>query len=596
LTASPLTFFAGEATATIKGKLLPDLGATPTLTFTLGTPAGAALGSPTTNTLTIIQTPAITSSAAPLAATAAAVTINGSGFDPVMANNSVTFNGGAVGSVMSASSTSLTVTFSTLPATAGALTAIVTTDGQSSGSAVQVATVTPVVTAMTSNIAGDATTITIAGYGFDPVAANNTVSLNDGLTGVVTAATATSLTVTLTGAPTSVGNLNAVVTTDGQSSGSAVQVGTSVTSYVLGLASVTEGPGAGSDSVVLAVTPAGGSWTASSNASWLHLGTGGIIAADSPNPSGGASGAGSANVVFSFDANTGATRTGTLTIAGQTLTVTQAGAGYMATGLGGLTTLASQLAGQPYGVAVDSNGNVFFCQDGFGPSPAILKYDPQTNATTTIVGSINGTAVQGVAVDAAGNVYFTVLNGQLYGGQIWEWNATTQEASMLVSGLECYGLAVDPYGNIYFADHGNNAVKVWSPVTQTVRTPLTSGLSSNYGVVVDGADNVYIADSGNSNVVEVLHAYTDPTAALTGSPAILSLASNEGGALVAVNDYVIATSATPLSINVLANDAIPAGATVALSSVSGASYGRVAINGSSITYTPHATFGRDDHL
>ena len=35
-------------------------------------------------------------------------------------------------------------------------------------------------------------------------------------------------------------------------------------------------------------------------------------------------------MVFSFDANPGATRTGTLTIAGQTLTVTQAGSTYVA--------------------------------------------------------------------------------------------------------------------------------------------------------------------------------------------------------------------------------------------------------------------------
>ena len=59
-------------------------------------------------------------------------------------------------------------------------------------------------------------------------------------------------------------------------------------------------------------------WTATANDSWLHL-----SAANQ-------SGAGSANVIFTFDANPGATRTGTLTIAGQTLTVTQAGSTYVA--------------------------------------------------------------------------------------------------------------------------------------------------------------------------------------------------------------------------------------------------------------------------
>src|SRR5450631_952371 len=83
-----------------------------------------------------------------------------------------------------------------------------------------------------------------------------------------------------------------------------------VWAQTLGTTNLVEGPTAGSDSVVLA---ANGVWTATTNATWLHL-----SAANQ-------SGTGSTNVIFTFDANTGATRTGTLTIAGQTLTITQAG-------------------------------------------------------------------------------------------------------------------------------------------------------------------------------------------------------------------------------------------------------------------------------
>jgi hypothetical protein len=88
--------------------------------------------------------------------------------------------------------------------------------------------------------------------------------------------------------------------------------------FALGTSALLEGPGAGSDSVVIAVTPQTGTWTATANASWLHL------------SSAYESGTGSTNVIFSFDANPGATRTGTLTIADQTLTVTQAGSTYVA--------------------------------------------------------------------------------------------------------------------------------------------------------------------------------------------------------------------------------------------------------------------------
>src|SRR6185312_2824240 len=111
--------------------------------------------------------PVVTSSTASLAITATTLTINGFGFDPTAGNNTVAFNDGAVGTVTAATATSLTVTFSTDP----------TMDG---------------------NLAANATTITINGFGFDPTASNNSVVFNDGAVGTVTAATSTSLTVALT--------------------------------------------------------------------------------------------------------------------------------------------------------------------------------------------------------------------------------------------------------------------------------------------------------------------------------------------------------------------------------------------------------------
>jgi hypothetical protein len=57
----------------------------------------------------------------------------------------------------------------------------------------------------------------------------------------------------------------------------------------------------------------GCTWTATSNAPWITI-------------TGGATGSGNGAVAFSVAANTGALRTGTITIAGQTFTVTQAAA------------------------------------------------------------------------------------------------------------------------------------------------------------------------------------------------------------------------------------------------------------------------------
>ena len=88
-------------------------------------------------------------------------------------------------------------------------------------------TLTPTVTASTANLAANATTITIAGTGFDAVTpGNNTVTFNDGATGTVTAATATSLTVSFAAKPAQAGSLTAVVTNTAGNSGAPVQVAT----------------------------------------------------------------------------------------------------------------------------------------------------------------------------------------------------------------------------------------------------------------------------------------------------------------------------------------------------------------------------------
>src|SRR5262249_10789960 len=161
-----------------------------------------------------VAPPTVTMSTASLAINATTLTINGSGFSTTPANDSVAFNLGAVGNVTAATTTQLTVTFTTAPSSVGNLTAVVTANGGSSGAAVQVATVVPVVTSSMANLAADATTLTINGFGFSTTAANDLVTFSGGATGTVTAATSTQLTVTsLSGLVA--GALNASVSVSG---------------------------------------------------------------------------------------------------------------------------------------------------------------------------------------------------------------------------------------------------------------------------------------------------------------------------------------------------------------------------------------------
>ncbi len=255
VTANTTNRAASAATLTIAGSAFDPTAANDSVTFNngaVGTVTSATPGTltvtlttaPTAGALTAVVTadgsssgspvqvativPVVTSSTANLAANATSLTIGGVGFDPTIAHDSVVFNDGAVGSVTAATATSLTISLSSDPTSAGSLTAVVTTNSQSSGSAVQVAAVVPVVTSSTANLAANATSLSIAGVGFDPTIAHDSVVFNDGAVGSVTAATPTSLTVSLSSEPTSAGSLTAVVTTNSQSSGSAVQVATVV--------------------------------------------------------------------------------------------------------------------------------------------------------------------------------------------------------------------------------------------------------------------------------------------------------------------------------------------------------------------------------
>jgi sugar lactone lactonase YvrE len=334
------------------------------------------------------------------------------------------------------------------------------------------------------------------------------------------------------------------------------------TNYTLGTTALVVGPAAGSSSVVLGVTPATGAWTAGANTNWLHL--------DPANQSG----TGSTNVVFSYDANPGATRSGTLTIGDQTLTVTQAGSTYVAGGslatlvwgytlevsgpgglavdgsgnvyissmLGGaikewtianntVTTLAHACCGQlemPFGVALDSAGNVYIASGA-----AIMEWTAANSNLIKLVSSGLAGPI-GVAVDSSNNVY--ISDGD---STIKVWTAANSNLSTLVSsGLHSpCGIALDCAGSVYIADTGSNAIKKWTAGSGTMTTLVSSGLSAPYGVAADGAGNVYIADK-NNNAVKVWTAANGAVTTLVsglGSPGVVAV---DGSGNVYIGDVL----------------------------------------------------------
>jgi streptogramin lyase len=249
-----------------------------------------------------------------------------------------------------------------------------------------------------------------------------------------------------------------------------------LTPSTLGTTALLEGPAAGSATDIVVSS---GPWSASANDTWLHT---------------SASGTGNGLATLTFDANPGATRSGTLTIAGQTLTVTQAGSTYVAAN--GLTTLVpfGSGLGSPTAVAVDGAGNVYIADNG---TNTIEEWHASTQQVTTLVSSGLSNPT-GVAVDGAGNVYIAD-SGDF---AIKEWHASTQQVTTLVSTPPSspYGVAVDGAGNVYFSQNGA-AIKEWHASTQQVTTLANPG-GATYRLAVDGAGNVYFSVTSANSIKE----------------------------------------------------------------------------------------------
>lgn len=261
------------------------------------------------------------------------------------------------------------------------------------------------------------------------------------------------------------------------------------TNYVLGTTALLVGPSVGSNSVVLAITPATAIWTATTNAAWLHL---------SPANQ---SGTGSTNLVFSFDPNLGGTRSGTITIGDQVLTVTQAGSTYLQAGV--VATLVSSGINQPQTVAVDAAGNVFIADTW---NDAIKKWTATNNSVTTIVSlSPQKEFAIAAALDGVGNIYI-IAYGNIFTdpGKFYKWTAANSNlTTLLSSGLNIpSGVAVDSAGNAYIDDSGHQAIKKWTASNSNVTAVVSSGLNGPIGVAVDIADNVYICDTDNNVIKE----------------------------------------------------------------------------------------------
>ncbi|WP_420799694.1 hypothetical protein [Noviherbaspirillum saxi] len=188
----------------------------------------------------------------------------------------------------------------------------------------------------------------------------------------------------------------------------------------------------------------------------------------------------------------------------------------------------------PYGIAVDTIGNVYVADTG----NHVIRKITGTGVVTTMAGvagqagNADGTGLDarfntpaGIAVDSAGTVYVadtgnhtirkvtsTGVVSTLAGvpGSFSSGADGTGPAARFNTPL---GIASDPGGTLYVADSGNHTIRKVSPagVVSTVAGSVeTAGsldgngrqaqFNTPVGIAVDAAGTIYVADTGNHTI------------------------------------------------------------------------------------------------
>jgi uncharacterized protein (TIGR03437 family) len=175
----------------------------------------------------------------------------------------------------------------------------------------------------------------------------------------------------------------------------------------------------------------------------------------------------------------------------------------------------------PGGVAVDGAGRVYIADTG---NSRVRRIDPGGNIFTFAgngnasyfgdggparAGSVN--QPQGVATDAAGNVYIADTLDNVV-RKVGQDGTITTIAGFGTPGFSGDGgpavraalnhpraVAVDTTGVVYVADTGNNRVRKID--LQANVSTVADGLSAPGGVAVDAAGNLYIADTGHNLIL-----------------------------------------------------------------------------------------------
>jgi gliding motility-associated-like protein len=188
----------------------------------------------------------------------------------------------------------------------------------------------------------------------------------------------------------------------------------------------------------------------------------------------------------------------------------------------------------PDGVAVDAAGNIYVADAG---NNLIRKITPAGVVTTFAgsgaAGSSDGSGTSAnfnqptaVAVDAAGNVYVADAGNN----EIRKITPGGQVSTFATGFNHPAGLAADAAGNIYVADAGSNLVKKITPaalvsvfagsgsIGSSNGVGTAASFNSPSGIAIDAAGYLYVTDSGDGLIRKITPGALVSTLAGSGSP------------------------------------------------------------------------------